>query len=227
MDVFVIPVGRDRHELYSETVVDEVDGDVPATGFLGGLRRGFGRTLRAAEVRSRRRVRAWARPIGWGGRLRDWGLAWVAKTIAEQRLLWTLRRQATAVVVYPADRTYEQVLDFIRTSLGRDFARHRAWLAVHGVGLTLSAIFTIIPGPNLIAYYFAFMVLGHWLSMRGAAHGRRRVKWEGRSSASLAELREMTVLGPELRRARLDEIGRDHRLKHLTAFFERVATRRA
>jgi len=227
MDVFVIPVGRDRHELYSETVVDEAGEDIPEAGFLGRLRRGFSRTLRAAEVRSRRRVRVGARRVGWGGRLRDWGLNWVAKTIAEQRLLWTLRRQTTAVVVYPADRTFEKVLDFIQTTLGRDFARHRAWLVVHGVGLTLSAIFTIIPGPNMIAYYFAFMVLGHWLSMRGAVHGRRRVTWEGRASTSLAELREIMALGPEVRRARLDEIGSYHRLKHLTAFFERVAARRA
>ena len=53
--------------------------------------------------------------------------------------------------------------------LRRDHDRHRIWLVVNTVLLVLSAVLALVPGPNLVAYYFAFRVVGHWLSMRGAA----------------------------------------------------------
>ena len=56
MDVFVIPIARDRYELYCEpsSEVDAAADGIPATGLFGRLRARFGVMLRAAEERHRR-----------------------------------------------------------------------------------------------------------------------------------------------------------------------------
>ncbi len=107
-------------------------------------------------------------------------MSWIAKRIAEQRLLWNLRKQEHVVAVHPGDATFDVVLPHIQQALQRDFERHRFWLVVDTIGLVISGLLAIVPGPNLLAYYFLFRVGGHFLSMRGASQGRRRVTWEGR-----------------------------------------------
>ena len=52
-------------------------------------------------------------------------LAWMVERIAEQRLLWNLRRETAAVLVHPQDMTFEQVLTLVRRKLQRDYERHR------------------------------------------------------------------------------------------------------
>ena len=71
--------------------------------------------------------------------------------------------------------TFEQVMVLIRRMLQRDYERHRLWLVVDTIGLIASGLLMLVPGPNLLAYYFAFRVVGHWLSMRGAAQGLQHV----------------------------------------------------
>ena len=56
-------------------------------------------------------------------------MAWVAERIAEQRLLWNLRRESAVVAAYPQDLRFDQALALIRRTLQRDCTRHRVWLA--------------------------------------------------------------------------------------------------
>jgi len=228
MEVYVIPIGRERYELYCEPSVDaETETDaVPATGLLGRLRDRFSATLRAAEERQHR-PGVDAADIGMLYRLQDRTLRWIATRIAEQRLLWNLRRHTTAVAVHPQDMTFEEVMSVVRRTLQRDYERHRVWLVVDLVGLILSGPIALIPGPNFLAYYFAFRVVGHWLSMRGAVQGLRRVSWSGRASAPLTELRDVFALESPARAARVDDIAARLRLPHLSTFFERVVVRHA
>ena len=44
--------------------------------------------------------------------------------------------------------------------------------------LIVSGVLALVPGPNVLAYYFAFRVVGHWLSMRGARQGLRPARME-------------------------------------------------
>jgi hypothetical protein len=85
----------------------------------------------------------------------------------------------------------------------------------------------LVPGPNVIAYYFAFRVVGHWLSMRGAAQGLHHVTWTSRPCPPLDELRELAVLDPPAREHRLRDVAERLRLPYLSAFFERVAIHHA
>jgi hypothetical protein len=223
MDVFVIPVGRDRYELYSEQPVELDDqSDTPSPGILSRTLRRFSALLRTAEERRHSND-----PVdetkGWLGRLNDRFLAWVVERIAEQRLLWNLRKQKTAVAVYPSDLSLDQVMGIVRTSLQRDYERHRMWLVIDTLGMLASVALVIIPGPNVVGFYFLFRVGGHYLSMRGAAQGLHGLTWSGKECPPLAELRALTVLEPRAREGRIQEIADRLRLQHLPTFFERMA----
>jgi hypothetical protein len=225
MDVFVIPIGRERYELYCEPSDSEPELEGPQTGFLARLRHRFTVMLRAAEERQHDHTRE--EPKGWLGRVQDRMMAWIAERIAEQRLLWNLRRHTAAVAVHPQDMTFDQVMTLIRRVLQRDYERHRLWLVVDTVLFIASGVLALVPGPNLLAYYFAFRVVGHWLSMRGASQGLHRVAWTGRACPPLGELRELIGLEPRARDARIHDIASRLRLQHLSTFVERMTVRHA
>ena len=232
MDVFVIPVGADRYELYCE---QPVAGDEPiepeTTGLIGRLRRRFTGLIRAAEERQRNGAPPDEAPESWAGRIQDRAMAWVAERIAEQRLLWNLRGETTATAAHPADMTFDQVHALIRSTLQRDYDRHYRWMFIDGLlflvtFVALGPLFILIPGiANLPALYFGFRAVGHFLSMRGSAHGLRRVTWSGRSCPPLGELRELAELDPHVREARLLDVAKRLRLESLPKFFERIAIR--
>jgi hypothetical protein len=239
MDVFVIPIGRDRYELYCEAPIEadapgldeRVVEPVPAAGVFGRLQQRFGVMLRAVEEWPQRRRDSQAAADGTDpkrgvlGGAQDRIVGWVAQRIAEQRLLWNLRRQTSAVAVHPQDMTFEQVLAFIRRALKRDYERHRVWLVMHTLGLVAAGPLALVPGPNVLAYYFAFRVAGHWLSMRGAMQGLHRVSWSGRPCSALADLRDVAMLEPLAREARIVDVAARLCLPQLASVFARVTVR--
>jgi hypothetical protein len=230
MDVYVIPVGREHYELYCEPSAEaEAISDADATpGYFARLRGQFTDMLHATEERQRRHREGHSpEPRSVVGRMQDVTFGWVAQRIAEQRLLWNLRRHTAAVAVYPQDMSFEQVMALIRRTLQRDWERHRRWMVIDTLGLIVSIPITIVPGPNVFWWYFAFRVVGHWLSLRGATQGLRNVSWTGRACPPLAELRDAMTLESSAREARLHDIAEELRLPHLTTFFERVAVRHA
>ena len=233
MDVFVIPVGPDRYELYGEqpAETDDLD-DAPSSGVIGRLKHRVAVALRTAEERRHRpQVQDAGRSLV--GRLQDRMWAWVVERMAEQKLLWSLRGTTAATVAHPEDMTFEQVLGLVRRNLRADYTRHRKWFVIDGVlfvvtSVTLGPLALMIPGvANLPAFYFGFRTIGHFLSMRGAAQGIHRVRWTGRPCPPLAELRGIGDLEPHLRHERVHDVAMRLRLQHLTTFFERIAARPA
>lgn len=230
MDVFVIPVAPDHYELYCETAVEagEAPGERrarPRTGFISRLQDRFNQMLRAAEARQRGQEV----PVeeGWLGRMQERLMCWVVERIAEQRLLWNLRKQTAVVAVHPQDITFEEVLAHIKRTLQRDYERHRNWLIVDTIGLIASGALALLPGPNVLAYYFLFRVGGHWFSMRGASQGRHRIVWTGRPCPELGELRGIASMDPPVRDERIRDVASRLRLRNLETFFERVVIRHA
>ena len=57
-------------------------------------------------------------------------------------------------------------------------------------------MFFFVPGPNLIAYYFGFRLVGHYLSRRGAKHGLTEVRWQSCENPQLSRLRRVLALEP-------------------------------
>ena len=225
MDVYLVPVGPERYEPYCE-VADEPDGAAvadPPRGFFRGLVHRFKEMIADAE-RERRHGTPPDTRRNWFGRVRARTLRWVAESIAEQKLLWHLRKQESACCHYPDDLDEARAVAVLRDHLGRDFKKHRLWLGIDSV---LMAVFGIVlfavPGPNIVGYYFAFRVVGHYLSYRGARQGLTVVAWRNEPSAPLTELRRVLSLDPGSREPRVDAIAKMLHLEHLTSFFERTA----
>jgi hypothetical protein len=91
------------------------------------------------------------------------------------------------------------------------------------VGFVLSGLLMLLPGPNLVAYYFAFRLVGHYLSMTGARRGLEVVRWRTEGSPPLSELRRAIDLEPEQRARHVNDVALKLRLEHLATFFERTA----
>jgi Mitochondrial K+-H+ exchange-related len=245
MDVYLVPVGRDRHELYCE-VPDESETETGAAensgqparrglvrralawpgGLFRRLRASFHEMLAEAE-RDRRRERTGgvSEPTqGWLARGKARVMRWVAESIAEQRLLWHLRRQTDACLFYPDDVGEERATNVLRAQLKADFEKHRFWLTIDGLGFIASGLLFFVPGPNAVAYYFAFRLVGHYLSMRGARQGMTAVRWRTEPSAPLAELRRAMTLEPSAREQQVQDVAVRLKLEHLASFFARTAT---
>ena len=87
----------------------------------------------------------------------------------------------------------------------------------------ISGLLVLVPGPNVIAYYLAFRLVGHYLSMRGARQGLDVVQWALSPSAALAELRQAVTMDPDQRVARVSDIAARLHLERLVTFFQRIA----
>ena len=233
MDVFVIPIGPERYELYGEQPAEEGEPVEPPSGFIASLRYKITLALRAVEERRHRKHPPHEEVKGFLAGTQDRMMAWAAERMAEQKLLWSLRGQTSATIAHPQDLTFDQVLTLVRRILQRDYDRHRRWMVIDGILFILTfvvlfPVFILIPGvANLPALYFGFRTLGHWLSMRGAAQGLHRVRWTGRPCPPLGELRELGALEPQVRHERIHDVASRLRLQHLSTFFERVAIRHA
>jgi hypothetical protein len=224
MEVFLVPVGADRYELYCEEPDEVLADHEPPSGVFRRLVHWFREMLAEAERERRRGPSTDAAPTGFMSRLKARTLRWVSESIAEQRLLWQLRGRVEAGLMYPDDLRAEQAIEILRRSLRRDFERHRFWLVIDSLGLIASAALMLLPGPNLVAYYFAFRIVGHFLSVRGARQGLAKVQWHPEASAPLSALRAMVAVAPEARAARVDAVAATLRLEHLASFFQRTAT---
>jgi hypothetical protein len=242
MDVYLVPVGTDRYELYCEVPDEPVIEDGEAAddagehqppgvfrrvvawpgGFFRRLRARFREMLAEAE-RERRLGRASSSQDAWLARVKARGMRWVAESIAEQRLLWHLRSQTVACLHYPDDIDEARSISLLQAQLRRDFEKHRFWLAINAVLFVLSGLLFFVPGPNAVAYYFAFRLVGHYLSMRGARQGQSSVEWRAERSAPLAELRRAIALEPTAREQQVQDVALRLRLEHLARFFARTA----
>jgi hypothetical protein len=227
MDVFLVPLGAERHELYCEPSDDDeaaAGSETPAPGFFARMRRRFTEMLRAAEQARARRARGEYDPIDtWWERTRARGLAKMADAIAEQRLLWHLRHHTEARLFHPPDMVSDRALAIMRASMVRDRDRHFRWLIIDAVLMLITGpgLF-FVPGPNVIGYYFAFRVVGHYLSWKGAKQGLDAVSWSTAPCAPLCELRDVLRLAPPERDVRIDEIAARLHLPRLALFVTRM-----
>lgn len=226
MDVFVIPVGPGRYELYCEQpFTAEPSAASAEDGFVGRIKRRFEDLLHRAEQWEPASAGS-AR--GFMARFHDKAMGWVAERVVEQRLLWNLRRETTVTAVHPDDLSSDEARAIVHRALQQDAERHAYWVWVDGVlfvvtFVALGPLFLLIPGiANLPAVYFGFRTVGHWYSRGGARHGLKAVNWTCCPSALLTELREVMALPANVRDVRVEDIAARLRLQNLGAFYDRV-----
>jgi hypothetical protein len=230
MDVYVIPVASDRYELYCEHEGPDADmvGDPPPQGRLAKMYANFKDALaRVEEERLSGEARVHDGPRSWTERMKDRALCWIAEKIAEQRLLWRLRNESALMLHYPDDTTAETAIGIAKADLHREVDRHMKWMIIDGTLFAASGVLFFVPGPNIVAYYFGFRLVGHYLSRKGAKHGLSEVQWESCPCPELSRLRRVLALDPNEREREVHEVASALQLPHLAKFFERTSAKPA
>ena len=226
MTVFLLPVAPDRYELYCEQPDEPPSFEDPSRPPRGIFRRmadRFRAMIAEAEHERRRGPDPAAPRKSLGARVKDRVMRWVVESIAEQRLLWQLRGRAVATLVHPDDLSGQQAQQLLRRSLQRDWERHRFWLVLDVLGGVGSVLLILLPGPNVIGYYFLFRIVGHYLSLRGARQGLVKITWTHAPNPALTTLRGVLGDPPESRERVVREVATILQLEHLTSFFQRAA----
>lgn len=224
MDVFLIPTTTtERYALYYEAPEDEVVERDEGGGIFQRMKRQFAETLREAEEWRHRRHEQQPRPTSILARARRKVMGFVVERIAEQRLLWHMRHATEICAAIPADLPESDADQIIRTTLKKDADHHLKWLVIDATLLLLSLPLTVIPGPNVPGFYFAFQVVGHYLSMRGAKQGLSVTQWSFKVCPELSELRHAMTLEEVPRQRIFHDIQQRLRLEHLATFCEDVA----
>jgi hypothetical protein len=230
MDVYFIPVAADRYELYCEHAADGDDANIgePPKGRFAALYANFKDALaRVEEERLSGEQRVYDTPRSWSERLKDRFMCWIAEKIAEQRLLWRLRNESDLMLHHPDDMPPDDVTTLARHELQREADRHMKWIIIDGLLFVASGALFLVPGPNVIAYYFGFRLVGHYLSRRGARHALTEVHWQTCASPQLSRLRRVLVLAPPERDREVHEVASALHLPHLAKFFERTSVKTA
>jgi hypothetical protein len=215
---YFVPAGQGRFELYSEAAEDPSAG----AGVRDGAFRRWAHRVSVqwhALVDAARRGRPRTRLVQW----RDALVSRLAETIAEQRTLWALRQAEKATLRFPSMLDAGCAEAALMQSLGRARSHHLGWFVVDLSLFLASGVFFLIPGPNLIAYYFAFRFIGHLQSWRGARNGMQCVEWTFVPDADLAELASLVDVPRETRAPSVAAIAARLNLGRLSAFFDRVA----
>ena len=224
----MIPVGADRYVLYYEQTIEPEPEDEPApTGRFAKLQRRFSELLRAAEER-RNEDQDEQAPTSRIVDGPDAGSHDVLDRETHRGAAAVVESAEAGAVSSPSIRATRPSMRCCRTFSRRCSAISSAigsGSSSTPIGLVVSGLLAIVPGPNLLAYFFLFRVGGHWLSMRGATQGRRRVQWEGRPCELLNGLREALHMGRRERHGRVQQIASTLHLRHLPTFFERVTAK--
>ena len=200
-------------------MVEAGEGD----GLIDRMKRRFAEMLREAEEWRHRRHERDVGPVSFVTKVRRRAMGFVVERIAEQRLLWHMRKADEICALIPADMPSADANTVIRAMLKKDTDHHIRWMLIDLVLLIASVPLVLIPGPNIPGFYFTFQVVGHFLSWRGAKRGLALESWTFKPSDDLAELRQAMLLAAPQRERRFRELADRLRLEHLATFCESVA----
>jgi hypothetical protein len=221
--VYLVPTGGERFELYTEPTDETSTSHRPE-------RAGFWhRTiLRLRErwrhaVHTARAERGVGAPSGRIAGARDWVVRRIEESIVEQRTLWSLRGMTAAAFFYPHDLTESSAADTRTELLAQARRRHGWWLVANLAGAAVTAVLVLLPGPNVIGYYFVFRVIAHYLSWSGARQALVRTEWRGQPEPALTELATLARVPSDARADRVAAIAEGLHLPRLVEFFDRVA----
>jgi hypothetical protein len=223
IDVYLVPAGRNLHQLYCEAGSTEAADDAPPHTIWGRMTAAFRRAV--AEGEEARLGRRTAQPAG---SLRRVITRKLAETVAEQRLLWHLRHQQAGRLHHPDDMTGEQALALARAEFTADYAKHRRWCVIDAIITAITGpLLFFVPGPNVVSWYFLFRAVGHFFALRGARQATLGIAWTAVPSPLLTELRAAVTLDAHQRVRRIDEIAAALGLERLPHFVAGVADRSA
>jgi hypothetical protein len=204
MDVYLVAVGPDRYECYYEAAEqEETDEPVEGRGFFARMRAKFNEQLKDAEHARHQKA--------------------IAERIAEQRLLWHLRKVDTATLHAPADLPAVEAEKIMRANLKWDADHHRNRLILHTLALIVAVPVALVPGPNVLGYLFTFTVVGHFLAWRGAVKGLHQIAWTVAPDPALSDLRRAFSLDADARHRVISDVAHRLHMPKMARFVEQMA----
>jgi hypothetical protein len=221
LDVYLVPIARDRYECYYEAEDIEEPAAPGERGFFGRMKDRFDQQLKEAE--EARHQKAIEEPKTFLGRMHKRTLRWIAERMAEQRLLWHLRTADAATLYASEDLLPRDAEWLMRESMKRDSDFHRNRLIPHTLLLVLSAAVAVVPGPNVLGYLFTFTVVGHFLAWRGAVNALNNVAWTVTPNPALTDLRHAFSLEADTRHRLIKEVAARLHMPKLATFVERMS----
>jgi hypothetical protein len=162
--IYLLQIDQERYFFYSddsESSHDESEGDDSSSPPRPGLRGWF-------RDRYSRFKSAWqdadSGALLWMRRAWDW---LHSLTRPDEAMLARLRSARRIDLFHPATRPENDVAAAWRRYLNHQWRRHLFWMTINGVIAPFSALFAILPGPNLIGYWFAYRAIHHLLVVWG------------------------------------------------------------
>jgi hypothetical protein len=162
--IYLLQIDQERYFFYSdesESSHDENETDDPS----GPARRGLRGWLRDRHARFKS---TWQHSesgaILWTRRAWD---RLHSLTRPDEPMLARLRSARRIELFHPATRPGTDVSAAWHRYLNAQWRRHLLWMGINGVIAPFSALFAILPGPNLIGYWFAYRAIHHSLVVWG------------------------------------------------------------
>lgn len=165
MKIYLLLIDHERFFFYADhaaALEDETEGIEPPSPPRSGVR---GWLL----VRYQKFRTAWqqgeAGAIAWVRAVWDW-LHSLAHP--DEAMLARLRSARTIELHHPASRSGDEIHRTWRGYLSQEWWRHLLWFSVNGLlAPPTVATLWILPGPNLIGYWFAYRAVHHALVLWG------------------------------------------------------------
>jgi hypothetical protein len=170
LKIYLLLLDHARFFFYSdesEASPDTPDADDlvtrPKSGFTGWF-----------HIRYKRFRSAWQHAdsgaLLWMRRSWDWLHSWAHPDEAMLARLWSVHK---IDLYYPAARPAGDVRAIWSGYLKKQWRRHLVWLIFNGLIAPFAFLLFVLPGPNLIGYWFAYRAVHHTLVVWGIGRVNR------------------------------------------------------
>ncbi|MGE3817903.1 MAG: hypothetical protein AB7I30_00565 [Isosphaeraceae bacterium] len=212
LNVFLLIVEPpERRVFYSEVVRGTPREKADKSGWLGRVQRGL-RGIRARWNRSQAGAAKTGRKV-WN---------WLhSRTHPDEPLYSRLRIARSIEMRYPSTMTDEEVTRAWKTFLIDGQWRHLPWFLANTAIAPLTLFIALLPGPNLIGYWFVYRAVHHAFILVGLARAR-----SGRVTTRLVAVEALdrpieTFADPIAEAERLAALGLVTKPAKLVAFLSR------
>lgn len=89
------------------------------------------------------------------------------KSRRSEAILREAAKDSEIRIYYPSHLSGEKANEIFDELIAAQIKKHKRWMIVNGALLPISALFSIIPGPNLLLAYLAWRTLSHYKSKKG------------------------------------------------------------
>jgi hypothetical protein len=143
-----------------------------------------------------------------------------AKRNRSEKLLKEMTTLSHITVYYAANLTLDKAREIYNGIIQIQIKKHQRWFIVDGALLPISAIFSIVPGPNLLLAYLAWRTLVHYKTKKGGERAVSDLEINFVKDSELEKLFEIVNKRFVLNRsARIRKIGMDLELEKLEKLY--------